>query len=85
MPKNKYRAVKTDEEYFDNWVEKLDLLCKPQSEIGMLGSCFFMGLMITIFWAPQYSDKHGRLFLVQLTLAVQLTALIGFCFVRTLE
>ena len=29
LPKNKYRAVKSDEEYFDNWVEKLDMLCKP--------------------------------------------------------
>lgn len=84
MPKNKYRPVKTDEEFFDNWVEKLDMLCKPQSEVGILGSCFFFGLMVTILWMPQYSDKYGRLFVIQLTLVVQLITFIGFCFNTTI-
>ena len=37
MSKDKYRPVKSDPEYFHNWVEKLDLLCKKKEEIGFIG------------------------------------------------
>jgi len=56
-----YRAIKSDPEYLDNWVPKLDMVCKPQSEIGLLGSFFFLGAMLSIFWIPKYADTNDRI------------------------
>jgi len=61
MPKDHYRADKKDPEYLDNWVNKMDLLCKPKSEIGFLGSSFFIGIIISIAFVPRLSDSIGRL------------------------
>jgi hypothetical protein len=63
--------VKNDPEYFDNWVTKLDLLCKSQSEIGLLGSCFFLGVIMSVVWLPKCSDIYGRINFIILTFVVQ--------------
>ena len=55
-----YRAVTTDEDYLDNWVEKFSLLCRTPSELGMLGSCFFLGVIGAITWVPRLADLYGR-------------------------
>lgn len=55
-----WRPVTTDEEYLINWVSQLDLLCKPKSAVGFLGSCLFIGIMSTIWWVPSLSDAYGR-------------------------
>ena len=80
-----YRAIKTDPEYLDNWVPKLDMLCKPQSEIGLLGSFFFLGAMMSIFWIPKYADKYGRKNIILAGLTVQVVTCIGFAYNKSLK
>lgn len=53
------------------------MLCKKQSEIGMIGASFFIGIMISMTWAPKYSDKYGRYNLSLLTFSTQFAALVG--------
>lgn len=76
LSRSQYRPVETDEEYLDNWVGKLDLLCKPKKELGFIGSCFFIGIISTMFWMPVLSDKIGRQYLVLVSLFVQLVSYI---------
>jgi MFS family permease len=73
-----YRANKADPEYLDNWVPKLDMLCKPQSEIGLLGSFFFLGAMLSIFWIPKYADTKGRKYIILGGLVVQVVTCTAF-------
>ena len=53
------------------------MLCKKQSEIGMIGASFFVGIMISMCWAPKFSDQYGRYGLAIATYTVQFLALIG--------
>lgn len=78
LSQKEYRAIKSDPEYLDNWVPKLDMLCKPQSEIGLLGSFFFLGAMLSIFWIPKYADKYGRKNLIIAGLLVQVITCVAF-------
>ena len=55
-----FRAIKSDEFYLDNWVEKLDLVCEPDTRIGYIGSAFFAGLLMGLAFIPTISDKYGR-------------------------
>lgn len=71
-----YRPVETDEEYLDNWVDKLDLLCRPKKELGFIGSCFFIGIISTMFWMPVLSDRIGRRYLILASFLVQLVSYI---------
>ena len=61
LSKNQYRPVTTESEYFDNWVPKFDLMCRPANQIGLLGSCFFIGILAAMFFVPRGSDLYGRL------------------------
>lgn len=58
ISKEDYRPVE-DDEYIDNWVSpnKLDLLCEPKYKIGLLGSMYFAGVVVTILFVPYISDK----------------------------
>jgi MFS family permease len=85
LTRNKFRPIKTEDEYFDNWVGKLDMLCKKKSEIGMIGACFFIGIMISMCWAPKFSDKYGRYPLAILTFTAQFAALVGLYFSHSIE
>eukprot|EP00353_Schmidingerella_taraikaensis_P000375 CAMPEP_0185596888 /NCGR_PEP_ID=MMETSP0434-20130131/81017_1 /TAXON_ID=626734 ORGANISM="Favella taraikaensis, Strain Fe Narragansett Bay" /NCGR_SAMPLE_ID=MMETSP0434 /ASSEMBLY_ACC=CAM_ASM_000379 /LENGTH=83 /DNA_ID=CAMNT_0028225461 /DNA_START=190 /DNA_END=438 /DNA_ORIENTATION=- len=38
-----YRANYDLDNSYHNWVEKLDLTCRPSSQIGLLGSATFAG------------------------------------------
>lgn len=67
-----------DDEYIDNWVspEKLDLLCEPKYKIGLLGSFYFAGVVLTILWVPLISDRcfgRRKIFLISYTIFI-----IGF-------
>ena len=65
-----YRPVKSDPEFIDNWVNKLDLLCVPHAKVGLMGSAFFIGVLIAIIWVPSSSDKYGRLNFFRMSLAL---------------
>ena len=69
--------MKSDPEYLNNWVDKLDLLCKPKHEIGYLGSSFFFGIVSSVIWVPLLSDKYGRAPLIIFVLSLQLVAYSG--------
>ena len=43
-----------------NWVEKLDLTCKPSWKLGLIGSMVFVGWFCTLPWLPRLSDMYGR-------------------------
>lgn len=43
-----------------NWVEKLDLTCRPSGQIGLLGSMTFAGWIVTLTFVPRLSDLYGR-------------------------
>ena len=69
-----YRPITTDPEYLDNWVEKLDLLCRSPSQVGFLGSCYFIGIIFAISWVPKVSDLYGRVPFILGTILIQLLA-----------
>jgi len=77
--------VKSEDEYLDNWVEKLGLLCKSDSQIGFLGSCFFIGVIASILWVPKASDAHGRVPLIKGAFLCQLLAQLGLFYTRSFE
>lgn len=55
-----FRYDQTDPEYIDNWIQKFDLLCKPTEYIGLIGSCYMVGMFIGFFIFPPNSDTYGR-------------------------
>ena len=75
MEKGKYRANTSDIEYFDNWINQYGLLCTPQAQLGLIGSAFFIGVIIAMCFVPQFSDKYGRKPFIVMTLTIQLIAL----------
>lgn len=60
MPRQNYRPVTADYQYLHNWVDKLNLLCIPTSEVGLIGSCYFIGILLSIYFVPSLADKNGR-------------------------
>lgn len=60
MYKDLYRYDQSDPEYIDNWIQKFDLLCKPTEYVGLIGSCYMVGMFIGFFIWPPYSDTYGR-------------------------
>ena len=45
---------------FDNWVEKLNLLCYDPKIIGSVGSMYFIGFGLSSVVIPSLSDKVGK-------------------------
>ena len=60
IPKDHYRPVKDDDEYFDNWVEKYDMLCEPKYKVGLLGSMYFIGVLVSMTFVGYLADLYGR-------------------------
>ena len=78
MNKDLYRPITSDYEYINNWVEKWDLICEPKEKIGFLGSCFFIGIIIAIYFVPKWADEHGRLKYILQAFGWQIVIQIGF-------
>lgn len=72
-----YRPIKTNPEYFNNWVPKFDLLCMPKAYIGFFASCFFLGIIVAIYFVPRYSDEKGRLAVIIVSIFLQLFVQVG--------
>jgi len=70
-----YKEDQEAEEYIANWVKPLNLLCRDDAEVGLLGAAFFIGLFVALFFLPQVSDRIGRkkvfLWTMVLTLILQ--------------
>ena len=74
LSKDEYRPDTDDDEYFDNWVNKYDLLCEPKMKVGLIGSMFFIGLIALILVVPPIADKFGRKWVFIVTLIVSCIA-----------
>lgn len=62
----------------------MNILCAPQAELGLIGTAFFVGVIIAVFTVPTACDKYGRRVFFVGTIIVQLIAMIGMCFATTL-
>ena len=69
----------------DNWVSKFDMLCEPKEKIGMLGSAFFLGILLGLAFVPKLSDIYGRKPLFLLTMVVSGFAQIGLILAQKME
>lgn len=63
----------SDQKSLYNWVEKLSLVCRPQWQVGLLGSSVFIGTVMT-FFLPVLSDKYGRKSFFQVGVTINLIA-----------
>ena len=77
LTRDQYYPVTSDPEYLDNWVDKLNMMCMSQSDVGFLGSCFFIGIIASILWVPKFADTYGRLPCILIALSLQVISLIG--------
>ena len=41
---------------YDNWVGKLDLACASKAKVGLIGSAYFAGWILTLLFIPRFSD-----------------------------
>ena len=55
-----YRPNMALEDSYDNWIMRYDLHCASSSKIGMIGSSFFLGWVLTLMILPRISDIYGR-------------------------
>ena len=53
-----------DKTYY-NWVTNLDLACEPSYKIGLLGSIFFVGFVMTLILLPRLADLYGRQLIIK--------------------
>ena len=49
-----------DQKSLHNWIERLDMKCMPDWQVGLLGSAFWIGFITTMLWIPREADKRGR-------------------------
>ena len=66
--------VEKDPEFIDNWVVSMDLLCKKSIFIGMIGFSFFFGVVIAMFFVPQYSELNGKKHIFCASLSISIFA-----------
>ena len=76
LPKDAYRPVDNGET-FDNWVEKYDMLCEPAYKVGLIGSMYFVGVVISAITFPPIADSYGRKPMVLVANIVLITGLTG--------
>ena len=67
-----------------NWVEQLDLTCKSNSEIGLIGSSYFIGIMVSVFVLPRLSDLYGRKWPIIFCQFIQVPAYIWMFYMSSL-
>lgn len=56
----RYRPVESEDEYLSNWVQQYDILCEPKWKIGLIGTIYFTGALITILPLTYIADANGR-------------------------
>jgi MFS family permease len=60
-----------------NWIEKMDIdVCSSGIQFGLLGSMFFIGWVVSLFFVPYLGDKYGRKWLY--VVGMWLTVVIYF-------
>ena len=65
----------TDKYSLKNWIITLDLFCGSSFDIGLFGSCFFIGYLTSCMIFPPLADVYGRkMFVIGVCIAQ------GLCF-----
>ena len=82
---NWYRADNKEPEYIDNWIEMLDILCESSKRIGMLGSSFFLGILVAMFIVPPIADRMGRRTIFIATMIKSVIGQVGLIYSNQLE
>jgi MFS family permease len=76
--------VKDNDETLDNWVEKFDMLCEPKWKIGLLGSMYFIGVIVGMTFVPPLADAFGRKIIFIVTLIISVFAQLGLILTNNL-
>ena len=63
-----------------NWKTDLNLVCEEGSKIGMIGSFYFIGFVISLLFIVRLSDIYGKKPLTYLALGTQLFAYFGILY-----
>ena len=63
-----------------NWVEQMNLIDTPKSIIGLIGSAFFLGWVIGLFFVPRLGDLYGRKYPMIACMFLQFISLFALLF-----
>lgn len=69
----------------NNWVEQLDLACKSDTMVGLIGSSFFAGVILGMFTITRISDVYGRKWPIIACSLLQVPLNIWLFYMTTLE
>ena len=61
-----------DEEFVDNFVESLDILCESKDKVGLIGSLYLIGVVASLVFVPMVADMCGRKIPFVLTILLSL-------------
>ena len=75
----------TDEEYMYNWVEKFDMLCESKTKVGLLGSSFFVGILVGLLFVPRLADMYGRKPVFLATMILSSIMQLGFLLCTSID
>ena len=67
-----------------NWVQKLDLSCKTDTEIGLIGAMYFVGILCSVLTFMRLSDIYGRKWPIIACQFIQLPAYVWMFYMNTL-
>ena len=73
-----------DDETFDNWVGKFDLLCEEKFKVGLIGSMFFAGVITGTLFIPALADAFGRKLIVIIAFILALIGQLGLILTNNL-
>ena len=64
-----------------NWQQDFDMMCIPKVKIGLIGSVWFVGWVLTLPFIPRLADIYGRSKLVRIAAVSDLVLFValGFC------
>lgn len=79
LDKDHYRPVR-DDTYLDNWVDNVYELCEPKYKVGLIGSAYFVGVIISVATVPPLADAYGRKYLFIGSVCISIIAQLIFCF-----
>ena len=68
-----------------NWIEEYGMQCAPKTKFGMIGSLYFIGIVISSFILPPLSDTLGRRPIVLLGVGLQAVASLILIFSKSLN
>lgn len=57
----------------------------PASKTGFLGSCYFIGIIMSIYYVPLLSDQNGRFKYIAGSIVVQIVGQTGLIFTQNIN